>query len=296
MIKADNEYEELALEFFLKKYGINTNSITVVLKRKPGFKEADGLTIPAAKDKFVIFIKENHPPADLLRVIAHEAAHVAQIVSGDLSFHKTADGTEVRWLDKVVDPDKIRYKARPWEIQAFAMEKKYIHDFVYKYGNNIQERLIQKDGEWVLVSIKDPNKVLKKFGKSKPSQEEVDKEEARIQRFKHMNEDKIKDLNEFLGEAKTTDDYLTAVNSDLEKKFKKAFGSNLRDIMITHGSTNETYISCKVANATFVSVKSAIDSLKTQKVLFSDENNTEYSCSFANANANVITIDFWIER
>lgn len=39
--------------------------------------------------------------------------------------------------------------------------------------------------EWCLVSVKDNSKVLKWFGVKKPSNELIDKEEKRIQYFKH---------------------------------------------------------------------------------------------------------------
>lgn len=40
-------------------------------------------------------------------------------------------------------------------------------------------------GEWKLMSKSNPDKVLKNFGKKKPSQEAVNKEERRVQFFKH---------------------------------------------------------------------------------------------------------------
>lgn len=46
--------------------------------------------------------------------------------------------------------------------------------------------MLKKSGdEYKLVSKKDPSKVLKKFGKKKPSKKEVNKEERRVNFFKH---------------------------------------------------------------------------------------------------------------
>lgn len=42
-------------------------------------------------------------------------------------------------------------------------------------------------GKYVLLSRTEPKKVLKIFGEYKPTQEEVQAEEARIQMFKHMS-------------------------------------------------------------------------------------------------------------
>ena len=60
-----------------------------------------------------------------------------------------------------------------------------------KFGLIPFSRLVQKKNdksgktEWALISKKDPNKVLKWFGGTKPSAETVQKEEKRIQWFKH---------------------------------------------------------------------------------------------------------------
>jgi len=50
----------------------------------------------------------------------------------------------------------------------------------------LRERLIQKDGEWALVS-KTTGRVLRKYGKNKPSDDVVTQDEKEIQFFKHIN-------------------------------------------------------------------------------------------------------------
>lgn len=40
--------------------------------------------------------------------------------------------------------------------------------------------------EWALASKKDPSKILKWFGTEKPSEDEVLKQERRVQYFKHL--------------------------------------------------------------------------------------------------------------
>lgn len=54
-------------------------------------------------------------------------------------------------------------------------------------GSHEKESMMlkKKDGIWKLMSKSDPTKVLKNFGKEKPSDEEVAKQERRIQFFKH---------------------------------------------------------------------------------------------------------------
>jgi hypothetical protein len=48
--------------------------------------------------------------------------------------------------------------------------------------------------EWALVSKKDPSKILKWFGSKKPSEQEILKQEKRIQYFKHLKSKVIKKL------------------------------------------------------------------------------------------------------
>lgn len=145
MISATTEYEKTALEFFLKKYGVSTSGITVALARNSRVVgKDDGLTVPKSATEFVIFIREDHPNADLVRVIAHEAAHVAQLVNGSLTFKKVGGNINAYWHDELVDVNKVSYRRRPWEIEAFTLEKKYLHDFINKYGNNIKESIMTK--------------------------------------------------------------------------------------------------------------------------------------------------------
>ena len=45
--------------------------------------------------------------------------------------------------------------------------------------------LKKKGNRWALVSTKNPSKVLKWFGKTRPSKTSIGKEEARVDYFKH---------------------------------------------------------------------------------------------------------------
>ena len=47
--------------------------------------------------------------------------------------------------------------------------------------------MLKKIGKrWALVSVKDPSKILKWFGTTKPSSESQGKEEKRVQYFKNL--------------------------------------------------------------------------------------------------------------
>ena len=66
-----------------------------------------------------------------------------------------------------------------------------LDNFVVNHFNNIKAKLVQKyrkdteRKEYALVSIKNPEKILKWFGVAKPSEEEVLKQERRVQWFKN---------------------------------------------------------------------------------------------------------------
>lgn len=132
MISANQKHEETAIRFFLKKYNIDVAPLKIILKRKD-MGHDDGLTVPVDKKTFVIFIDTHAAGADLLRLIAHECAHIAQFVSGRLEYRTENGKTNVYWLDELFDPKKIPYRSRPWEVDAFKVEKMYIHDFISIY-------------------------------------------------------------------------------------------------------------------------------------------------------------------
>lgn len=89
--------------------------------------------------------------------------------------------------------------------------------------------LVQRDGEWKLISKKDPSKVLKNFGKSKPSEEAVAKEEARVEYFKHLKESKP---FQQLSEAAS----LAALNKLIQSKVHK-------DLKVIRGNGYYYYVS-----------------------------------------------------
>ena len=50
-------------------------------------------------------------------VLAHEMVHVKQYVRKELDYRMNT------WKSKPVDPDEIEYYDRPWEIEAFKLQK-----------------------------------------------------------------------------------------------------------------------------------------------------------------------------
>jgi len=132
----------------MSEYGVNPDGYTVVLKRKSGLHQTDGLTVPKDKKQYVIFLSPSASGAELIRLIAHEVAHVCQIIKGDLEFANVGGSIKVYWHDEEVNVDKVPYRKRPWEVEAYTLEKKYVHDFVNKYGNQLQESRMKSFEEY----------------------------------------------------------------------------------------------------------------------------------------------------
>ena len=124
-----DDYWIKAAEFFLEKYRVDPKSVDIAIQFKKGFKEKDGLTVQSQQfnNRFMVYIGENHPPADMLRVISHEMVHVAQVIQGDLKLDHF--NNRVYWKGEEVDLEKVSYNRRPWEIEAYKLEKKYLFDF-----------------------------------------------------------------------------------------------------------------------------------------------------------------------
>ncbi len=73
-------------------------------------------------------------------------------------------------------------------------DEEFEKEFGYKFGEKKEAKLVEKVNpktekkEWALVSKDDSSKTLKYFGPKKPSDETVNKEEKRVQYFKHKAE------------------------------------------------------------------------------------------------------------
>lgn len=145
------KYYELAMDFFLKKYGVDIDEIKVVIEYKSNYDGEDGLTVqsPQHKNHYKVYIGKNQLQSDMLRVIAHEARHVYQLWSGDLEMdYKTHT---IIYKGKRIDLQQVPYRKRPFEIDAYTYEKKYILDFIRVYGNN--EGIHESSGKYSLSEI-----------------------------------------------------------------------------------------------------------------------------------------------
>jgi Zn-dependent peptidase ImmA (M78 family) len=74
---------------------------------------------------FTLFIDKNLPEEEKIRTIAHELVHVKQYVYNELNEQMTM------WRGKKVsEDDYLNYNDRPWEREAYKMEKKLYGDYI----------------------------------------------------------------------------------------------------------------------------------------------------------------------
>jgi len=87
-----------------------------------------------------------------------------------------------------------------------------------------------KKKEWALVSKSDPSKVLKYFGTEKPSKERVQKEERRVQYFKHKGSlNKEAGIQEWLGQfSETLNKILESQNIEKAKEWVRRNWENIK--------------------------------------------------------------------
>jgi hypothetical protein len=105
------------------KDSINQTSLStaqIYLQLTPLEKDIMGITIPLAKDKYLILISPKYP--DQEHTVQHELIHVKQMHRGQLSKHHNTwywQGEQIDWQEP--------YEWRPWEQLA------ELEAFMYKF-------------------------------------------------------------------------------------------------------------------------------------------------------------------
>jgi len=89
-----------------------------------GFTEVDGYNSKGKPREFILEIQKGLPEIDMLETLAHEMVHVRQYCYGEI------DERGTKWLSRKMDHDAIPYHKRPWEIEAYKMEKKLYKEFI----------------------------------------------------------------------------------------------------------------------------------------------------------------------
>lgn len=110
------------LNFALGYLGMQGVSVTIAVNKRlmqrlsRGEVETEAVLTPMAMPHtYVLHTKSSRPPGLLL---CHESVHVAQYESGRLR----KDGDTMIWEGNTYD-NSVPYEQRPWEIEAFEMQK-----------------------------------------------------------------------------------------------------------------------------------------------------------------------------
>jgi len=123
-----------ATEFFAKKLlgeRLSRNvCIDVIVKRKLARKTGalgwcDFVDNQSRPRFFEIELDDEQGPIRLIRTLAHEMVHVKQWAKGDLKEYSRKPDV---WFGEPVDRD-MPYRDRPWEIEAYELEKTLSKEF-----------------------------------------------------------------------------------------------------------------------------------------------------------------------
>lgn len=89
-----------------------------------GYTEVDGHNSKGHPREFILEIQNGLSEIDMLQTLAHEMVHVKQYCYGEI------DEKGTKWLSRKMDHDSIPHHKRPWEKEAFRMEKKLYKEFI----------------------------------------------------------------------------------------------------------------------------------------------------------------------
>jgi hypothetical protein len=82
--------------------------------------------------RFNMNVAQTYQMMRSLRFIAHECAHVAQLVSGNYYYDSVND--QLYWQRKLVDEDAYAEGFEPWEIEARGLEFCLVEGFIQARG------------------------------------------------------------------------------------------------------------------------------------------------------------------
>lgn len=80
---------------------------------------------------YVIRVDTRQNIASFICTVFHELVHVKQWIRGEMKqIHKGVEVTTFKWHKDRVEPEGMEYMKLPWEIEAHAMEKDLVCDFL----------------------------------------------------------------------------------------------------------------------------------------------------------------------
>lgn len=112
MLMTKEQQKGVKVKVVIDPHKLSRNTLGIVYER-------DGTTKP-----YIVILKSEMNFMQKLKVLAHEMVHVKQYATGQLWSYYRAEVKRVVWKGEELGAwTQIPYMARPWEIEAFSMEK-----------------------------------------------------------------------------------------------------------------------------------------------------------------------------
>lgn len=93
---------------------------------------------PIRPRDFLLHVDNSQSLREQLRTIAHELIHVKQYATGEM-YDYQRDWSKVRWRNKIVNSNNLKYKEHPWEIEAYKRQTPLLRKFLYENNINLKE-------------------------------------------------------------------------------------------------------------------------------------------------------------
>ena len=89
--------------------------------------------------EFVIHVDNVQSFLEQLRTLSHELVHVKQYATGELYDYQRGYWSKVRWRNKVVNSDKLKYREHPWEIEAYKNQTPLLRKFLKEHNIDLND-------------------------------------------------------------------------------------------------------------------------------------------------------------
>lgn len=123
---------ESCIKFFIRELGLERSRYSLVIMAEKGLREAEdaqGIVFRFGERDLAMLVDSRLNYKDLVETIAHEMVHVRQMARGTLKTAVSRGRTHQIWRGKKMG--EIAYHRRPWEIEAFQLERLLVNNFVY---------------------------------------------------------------------------------------------------------------------------------------------------------------------
>jgi hypothetical protein len=123
---------EACVKFFIKELGLERSRYCLTVMSEKGLKsseDAQGIVFRIDERELAMLVDSRLSYKDLVETIAHEMVHVRQMARGTLKTAVSRGKTHQIWRGKKMRD--VAYHRRPWEIEAFQLERLLVNNFVY---------------------------------------------------------------------------------------------------------------------------------------------------------------------